>query len=296
MVSSLRWLVLGVAAGAGCGFQLTFSSDAGSGDGRPIDGGATDGPIDPDAPTPDAPPLPALVDRGLVVRYFIDEAATGGAVANLSDSAPQPLSVPITYGQTMFVEDGGHRGLRWPSSGGNGKVELALGGNKIGSRLASAQTVTIEVVVKVEDAGNSGSESQITGLRGNNPDFVLAAFGSSSLRFFRPFGTEGATWLSANTQQRMVLHLVFDTTRVNGIDRIELFRDGVKLTKDSGSAPGFNSTVSLGGSDEFMIGNSRNQSRSIAGTIFYVAYYDVALDPTEIGTNATRLVASDDDL
>ena len=44
----------------------------------------------------------------------------------------------------------------------------------------------------------------------------------------------------------------------------------------------------------FVIGNRQSQDRSIGGTIFYVAYYNVALAPAEIANNAQRLLANDD--
>jgi hypothetical protein len=43
-----------------------------------------------------------------------------------------------------------------------------------------------------------------------------------------------------------------------------------------------------------MIGNRQGQDRSIAGTIFYVAYYNAPLDAAEIANNAQRLLADDD--
>jgi hypothetical protein len=280
---------------AGCGFQLSFSSDGGaSGDDAPADPDAmidTDGP-EPRPDAPDAAPPPALVDRGLVARYFIDEAATGTTATILEDSAPMPVNLPITFGQASFSETNGNRGLKWADAQASGKVELALGNTKLRTRIAGMK-VTIEVVVHIDAAGMAGSESQITGLRGSNPDFMLTALGNG-IKFFRPYGNEGATWAGVNMQERMVLHLVYDTTRQGAAERINLFKDGVAIVKTTGSAPQLNSSFTMGTSDDFMIGNRQGQDRSIAGTIFYVAYYDEALDATEIGTNAQRLLANDD--
>lgn len=275
----------------GCGFDVQFSRDSSvTGDAAFDSREATDGT---DSTTPDAP-LVTLVDRGLVARYFNDDAASGQSPSSIADSAPSPQNLPITFGPATFTEDNGNRGLRWQTSQSAGKIEVTLGTTKLRTELAPKHTVTIEVVVQITSAGAAGSESQITGLRGGNPDFMLTAFGTADLRFFKPFGTEGATWLGANTQQRMVLHLVFDTDRTNANERIELFRDGAPLIKSTGSAPTMGSSVGLGASDSFVIGNRQSQDRSIGGTIFYVAYYNVALAPAEIANNAQRLLANDD--
>jgi len=281
----MRWPCFTVAALVGCGFQVEGVSpdDASSGD-------ASSG----DAPsTADAAPK-TLTDRGLVVRYFMDEAAGGRTPTNLTDAAPNPLALPITYGQATFSEVNGNRGLTWGVSQGTGKAEITFGSTKLNTRLGSAMTVTIEVVVEIKAGGSSGSESHIAGLRGLNPDLILTAIGSTDIVFFKPYNSVGATWLGVGAQQRMVLHLVFDTTRPTPDERIELFKDGVTLAKNTSFPPLMNSTVMAGGNEELMIGNRQDQMRSIAGTIFYVAYYDVALDATEIANNTQRLLASDD--
>jgi hypothetical protein len=279
---------------AGCNYNPS-PGQAGTGDGA-----LPDGPLEDAATTGDtagdSAVIPLLVDRGLVVRYFMDEAASGQTPTSLTDSASSPLSLPITFGQASFIEEGGNRGLNWPASQGSGKAELSLGSTKVNNLLSPARTVTIEVVARITGAGTAGSsnESQIAGLRGGNPDFMLTAIGSTDLRFFKPFGSEGATWTGVNNQQRMVLHLVFDTTRVDAQQRIELFKNGGVVAKNASAPPTQNSTVGLGSGDEIMIGNRQSSDRSIQGTIFYVAYYNVALDALEIANNAERLLATDD--
>lgn len=262
-------------------------------DGSPADGASDGSPTDAAI---DSQALPNLTDRGLVIRYFIDEAATGQGPSSLTDSAPSPLALPLTYGQMSFTEIDGHRGLHWPASGGSGKGEISFGSTKLITQLSPAQSVTIEVVAQITAAGGAGSESQIAGLRGGNPDFMLTALGSTDLRFFKPFGSEGATWANANSGQRMVLHLIFDSTRPNPADRIVLYKDGSVVTKSTSTPPGMGQNVGLGSGDELMIGNRQQQDRSLAGTMFYVAYYNVALDANEIGTNTQRLLADDDNL
>ena len=239
-------------------------------------------------PAPDATPL-SLIDRGLVLRYFMDEAGSGTVPIELIDSAPNPLNLPITYGQAVYVDDG-NRGLYWQDALGSGKIEEALSATKLSTRLRNAMRVTMEIVVDIDGA----DDSQISGLRGSNPDFMLAAAGSNNLRFYRPFGTVGATWDGSNDQERMVLHVVFDPSREDAMRRIQLYKNGVLVPKTTSNPPVQNSGVGLGNGDDFMIGNSQGEAQSISGTIYYVAYYDLPLMPGEISNNYQRLFASDD--
>lgn len=243
---------------------------------------------------PDAGPPPSLVDTGLVVRYFMDEATGGTAPLNLLDSAPTPLPAPIDYGgQASFTDENGNQGLQWDSAEVAGKAEVAFGATKLYDRLRPARTVTIEVVADIQNAGTNTEGSNIAGLRGGNPDFMLTVRGADIV-FYRPFGSLGAIWADVNVQQRMVLHLVYDSTDPTSANRIELFKDGVLIPKTTSSPPAQNQTVGLGSLDSLMIGNNRNESRSIEGKIFYVAVYDQALSQADISTNTARLFADDD--
>ncbi len=253
------------------------------------------GAIAADASAPDAMPPAPLVDTGLVVRYFMDEAASGTEPQSLIDSsgvAPQ-LNLPIIYGQASYIDDG-NRGLAWGTAGGNGKVEIGLGSAKLDSRLRRAQRLTIEIVVDIDGSGNAGAASELTGMRGGFPDFMLTAVNNGEIRFLKPFGTLGSTWPGVDTGERMVLHMVWNTTLSTGADRIRLYKNGVIQGKSEDDPPAQGSTVGLVASDDLIIGNSRAQNRSIAGTIYYVAYYDEPLSDGDIVNNAQRLLASDD--
>ena len=280
---------------AGCSYSPS-PGQVPTGDGSPGDGPGDTPGVETDAPG-DTAPVPDLIDRGLVLRYFMNEAASGTTPTMLLDSADAPLPLPITFGQATFVEDNGHRGLRFPASQSSGKAEVSIGSSsKLANLMAPARTVTIEVVAQIDNAGAAGgaNESQITGMRGGNPDFMLTAIGTTDLRFFRPFGNVGATWNGVHDQQRMVLHLVFDSTQVDSATRIELFKNSALVPKTTSSPPAQGQQVGLGGSDDLVIGNRQQADRSIQGTIFYVAYYNVALSSEEISTNAQHLIVDDD--
>jgi hypothetical protein len=225
----------------------------------------------------------------------MDEAASGTAPPNLIDSAPSPLNLPISYGQASYVDEGGNKGLRWPTVSGDGGAQIDLSGTKfISGGLTSSNAVTIEVVVDINNAGPSGDNAQITGLRGNNPDFMLHAQGSSDIRFFRPYGNLGALWENVHSQERMVLHLVYNANDATADNRIRLYKDGVLVPKTTSSPPQPGDNPGLVGSDGFVIGNGRNPTDSIDGTMYYVAMYKEALNLAEITNNHARLIANDD--
>lgn len=276
-VTAWGWWTCGAALTA-CSFSVPASPGAGS------------DAITPDA-TPDATPI-ALVDTGLVVRYFIDEADAGQGPAELLDSAPDPLNIPITYGQAVYVDDG-NRGLHWAVALGDGKIERGLGEPKLSSRLRDGTRLTMEVVVDVDGASGT-TLCHIAGMRGSNPDFMLSAIGTSELRFHRPFNVLGASWDGINDHERMVVHVVYDATAPDPERRIELYKNGVMVPKTTSNPPSLGSSLDLSTASELMIGNHQDENRSIAGTIYYVAFYDQPLAVGELSNNAARLLANDD--
>jgi len=91
-----------------------------------------------------------LVDRGLIVRYFVDEAASGQGPSQLLDAAPSPLNLGITYSTALsFAEVASNRALNWTSGDAAGDARVSLGSTKINSALQGSTSGTIEVVVNV---------------------------------------------------------------------------------------------------------------------------------------------------
>jgi hypothetical protein len=260
-------------------------------DGAPdgaADATVVDADTTPDA-TPDATPF-ALMDNGLIVRYFMDEASSGQLPTELIDSTASPLNIPITYGQAVFVENAGNRGLYWQNALGTGKVEVGVGAAKL-APLRDPTTTTMEVVVDVDGADGT-TISHIAGLRGLNPDFMLSAVGDNELWFHRPYNSLTATWVGVDDRERMVLHVVYDATHADEERRVDLYKNGVLVAKTTSNPPPMGNSETLG--SEFIIGNHQNQTQSIAGTIYYVAYYDRPLTVPEVTNNAQRLLANDD--
>lgn len=283
-------LVLGVTA---CRFDGSASGPTGllTEDGAPIsDDAGTSTDASPDA-SPDATPF-VLMDNGLVIRYFMDEASTGQLPMDLVDSAADPLNIPITYGQAVYVENAGNRGLHWQNALGNGKAEVSLGSPKLAS-LREVSTTTMEIVVDV-DGADASTIGHVAGLRGSNPDLILSARGDSELLLHRPYNALTATWVGVHEQERMVLHVVYDATLGDPERRVDLYKNGVLVDKTTSTPPPMGDSETLSTASEFIIGNQQDQTQSIAGTIYYVAVYDRALTPSEVSNNAQRLLANDD--
>jgi hypothetical protein len=139
-----------------------------------------------------------LMDNGLIVRCFMDEASSGQLRSELVDSTANPLNIPITYGQAVYVENDGNRGLYWQTALGDGKAELSLGSAKL-APLLDVTTTTMEIVVGV-DGADATTIGHIAGLRGINPDFLLSAVGDNELRFHRPYNALTATWLNVDSR------------------------------------------------------------------------------------------------
>jgi hypothetical protein len=232
------------------------------------------------------------MDTGLVVRYFMDEASSGQAPTELVDSTASPLNMPITFGQPVYVEDGGNRGLYWQNAQGDGKAEVGMGSSKL-MPLIDVTTTTMEIVVDV-DGAHPTTISHIAGIRGINPDFFLSALGDSELRFHRPYNSLAAAWVGVDDRERMVLHLVYDATHEDPQRRVDLYKNGVLVTKTTSNPPPMGQSESISPASELILGNHQTLAQSFAGTIYYVAYYDTALTPAEVTNNAQRLFANDD--
>jgi hypothetical protein len=269
--------------------------DAGLADGPAAD--TWDATAPSDSPAGEGNPDP-LVGRGLVVRYFIDEAASGTVPKTLLDSAPSPLPLTIFYDAMSFDEVGGNRGLRWSAITQLGRVSAPIGGTKIQTELHGSKTGTIEVVVDVEATAKYGRICHIGydilagffTLRINTPDTISFNYHSGN----NPAGTWPLDHAAAG---RQVMHLVYDSTRSVPEDRARLFLDGKLQTPLGGTNPvDPNDGLNMPASAHFVIGNAEVGDRGIQGTVFYMALYSEALTDAELSQNATALLASDDDL
>ena len=237
-----------------------------------------------------------LTDRGLVVRYFLDEGR----------QSPQPLTVidfgPISFdldvvrdggGQPEFRAVGGQQAMSWSAVRNDGRALADLSANPgFRARLDQTRQVTLEVVVRFDEVANAsrfihvgnGSERGWLTLGATSDDFVVGLFGSEFIGVPIPNGTFG---------QRVVVTVVIDTTEFINFERLRLFVDGVRIFGADGTISR-NDRLAIPSGRTLVLGNRPNGAASVRGELYYVGIYEEALSNTEVSDNVQALLVSDD--
>lgn len=236
-----------------------------------------------------------LVDRGLLARYFIDEATNGQQPTHLRDAASDPIDLPVTYTTSVgFTGQTPHRGLRFDATGGMGRASVLMDGTKL-TALEGITQATLEVVATLDAADPLGSRLIHVGDLGNESRFSLQARSTTEVDFeWRGSTPDFGLWQVADlAQQRAVLHFVFDTPAANAQDRGRLYLDGVRQAATI-AAPQPSEPLQVGTGRFLVVGNREAGERTPQGVIHYAAIYAAALTDAEIVTNAAALTAADD--
>ena len=244
------------------------------------------------------------MSRGLLTRYFMDEASDGTAPTILSDAAPDPLDLTIAYaGGNTFTETDCQRGMSWPSAALDGRADAPVLGTKVEAELDGSTTGTIECVFELLDATPTSSRISHIGSNRHPGRFTMFSDGPTSLGF----DWDDQAGLAMDTVEewtvdhlalgRIVAHIVLDTTLAEPSDRVRLYVNGV----DQGAGDIIENPMAQGAeteiiapTDSYAIGNRATGMRSIEGTIYYCAMYSSALSPEEIQQNTAVLMADDD--
>jgi hypothetical protein len=233
----------------------------------------------------------ALTDEGLLVRYFIDEAASGQGPTELADSAPTPLPLALQYTPAMSFSNG--RGLHWTTADDAGRASTPIDTTKIETLLDPSKTFTLEVVAAI--AANGAGENRFMSVAQGTATYGSIALITSDLVSLRlHLGTAAVYWSVPWAQGRLVIHCVVDTTQVDATDRALLYVNGALATRTGGTSPGLNYDPPILSTDYLTIGNVEGAGRSPAGDVSYVAIYTKALTPAQVAANAQRLAANDD--
>jgi hypothetical protein len=237
----------------------------------------------------------ALADRELLVRYWIDEAASGTAVSELIDAAATPLPMPISYGGNVsFTETGGHRALDYAQAGADGYAAVPIDGSKL-AVLDGATQASMELVVQLTAATNLGTRILHIG-DGSWSYFSLEANATNDIKvdWNNVDGDGIGTWpVDLAPLGRVVVHVVLDTDQAQPNDRIRFYLDGV-LQIGNLAPPSLGDPTSLPAGLHLSLGNRPSGSRSMAGRLFYAALYRTALSDAEIAQNVAALLLSDD--
>ncbi|WP_437774447.1 LamG-like jellyroll fold domain-containing protein [Sorangium sp. So ce1097] len=287
------------SSGGGGGGTADSASGAGGGEGGSGAGGA--GHID-DC-TRDAS---CLTDDGLVVRYFLDDAALRIGPTQVEDAAEAPLALALTTGPEMgFVGDGaGHSGLAWTAASGNSRASAPIDGTKIQSLLHGSRTGTIEAVLRIAEVSSQGSRIVHIGSDTEPGRFTLRSDRPGQIDFWWNGTSCGGSW-DVRIPERAVVHGVFDTTvQVPAGARVRLYVNGVpapRLTPAGGYCaedarlPNVDAALDLlPEGRHFVLGNREIGGRTFSGALYYAALYARALTDAEIERHVAGLLASDD--
>jgi hypothetical protein len=270
-------------------------------------------------------PPTTLVDRGLVTRYFLDEAASGMTPSEVQDSAPDPRALTLDYGDisppppmggmggiggaggapagsggsgpnVSWVENMGQRGMRFLVKNRSGGASSSITSIPKLAAMDGLTEATIECVAEVDGVGGSNVCNRLFHFGVNNNGQLSLCALSAGLSF-RFNGEERETWdVDYDSAGRLVAHVVLDTARPDA-ERVLLYVNGV----DQGAGAIFDEppasleAIALNGG-RHVLGNRNGNDGTIEGVLYYCALYSVALTAAEVTNNATRLMANDDTL
>ncbi len=240
------------------------------------------------------PSTACLVARGLLARYFLDEAESGDGPNHALDSAPNPLDLPIDKDDNMsYSTYGGNTGLEWQTAGGNGSAFISVAGTKLAT-IDGQVSATIEAVIEVRSVIN-GSRVVNFGQGSEGGLFTLRLQSENNPRLWWNHETVMGSWDRDLQDIRAVVHVVYDSNQGDPDDRRRLYVDGQLVAPTGGDPPGMGAGIDLFlGDPEFSLGNRANGNRAMEGVLYYAALYTEALSQDEIYYNVAILELDDD--
>lgn len=245
----------------------------------------------------------ALVDTGLIVRYYIDEAASGTDPAAVVDTSGvgDAFDLTLNYdGHLAYTEVSGDRGLVSDSDGDDQYarklIDCTAPVDKVFDNLSGSTKATMEVVADVDSF--SASTGRLFGVNAgtSNPDFAFVGAGTD----FRLYINWVLVRSWTGTLTRCVFHIVVDTTLETANDRIKIYENGSAITPDYDSNPDQNATIDLAADSTttylYMFNRGTTAwARSVVGTLYYAALYaGIAFSQEQVTQNYDILTADDD--
>lgn len=242
-----------------------------------------------------------LVDRGLLVRYFYDEAASGQGPTTVFDRSGNGYDLDdLAYdGVNLFwTVTGNDRGIGSSGATHDGYQRHAIdnASDLIRDALDGAQECTFEICVVVDDITVSNSRLFCINDRiGGNPVLGITSNATDEYQFFfnKVASLDNNHDLSAGGVH--VVTVIVNSAMAIETDRIRFYIDGV-LDEAVGNLTLFD-TISMDANVD-LIGMNRESSgaydRSFDGVLYYAAVYDEMLTASEIADNAAILLRSND--
>ena len=238
----------------------------------------------------------ALIDTDLIVRYYVDEAASGTTPTDVLDASGvgTDFDLALTYGTALsYTEAATGRGLQSTSNTGAQRAEKATAsGDKVYDNLHGAQKITIELVVDIDSGKVGGGRVFVLNRTTDSPLLGLVVDGTDWRVYWEEYTRR--SWTGSTSRQ--VIHIVYDTTLATANDRIKIYVNGSLITPDYDSTPAQNDTLSIpAGTKLFMFNRGTTTfDRSVTGMIYYAAIYDGAFSAANVTNNYDILVLDDD--
>ena len=250
---------------------------------------------DPDAAPEDVEPIPMLNDEGVIVRYFMNDLPASQVV---QDATSDPVNLSLTDpDQSLgFVTTNTHGGLEFGEISDDARASAMAENTKIQDMLDESRTGTIEIVVDVE-ATIDGSRLSHIGDDRDSGRFSLRAENEDTLSFYFN-GSECASWdIDFAGTGRLVLHLVLDTSNLDGDERVILYVNGERRESENSNSLRLGDVLDIDTNVDdlyYVLGNREGGDRSFQGTFYYAAMYSTAMPPDVVEHNAAVLYATDD--
>ncbi len=257
--------------------------------GNNLDDDCNGSPVEADA---------CLTNDGLVVRYFLNEAANGQGPTTVMDSAQDPLHLNVDYGGSAnmsFTATPMGRGLAWVAAGSPGTASASIEGTKVFTAFDKKTQGTMEVVAQFLAVTPSGSRIFSIGAGTEGGRFTLSSNTVDRVQFRWLNDNVIGDWpLSFGSSGRCVIHVVIDTTEVDAARRARLYVNGTAVQENTAMAPMQYATIDIGFDRHLYLGNRDGAIRSFGGSLYYAALYSRPLADNEIASHVSHLIIDDD--
>jgi hypothetical protein len=240
----------------------------------------------------------------LLGRYWFNEAPSGQTPDTIYDDQASPVHMAVTWDSPVAwdVQDG-HRGITGLPGGHVAYASGLASGTKYSTNLDSATQASFVIVVEMN---NPLYTQRFAGFQqtGDGDRIAMFSEGQGALDFrvwTKSQAVEVAVrWGSTyDDGVRRVFHVVYDTEEADSASRVRLYENGVLQTGGSiyqGTWPAQGEAIEFGFGDIAVsaFNDLFALDRGHDGTVYYFAVYAGELTDAQISTDATALLADDD--
>lgn len=243
-----------------------------------------------------------LSDTGLVVRYYLDEAASGTGPTVAADSSPNNYALDLFYnsGAMTYIEMSGNRGLDSTTANASQRASRTIAtSDALWIAMNGKTKGTLEVVFYVDAYNSNGGRifGVDNGSTGTDGQFNVLATTTNLLLGWNERANQTLAAVPS-TGARHVLHVIIDTSLATQADRVRYSLNGGTITNGSSTSLPPNDALAFESGNDSLVINNRNSgsgfNRSADQKILYAAMYDTPFDQTRVDTHYSVLNADDD--